>query len=72
MIIIGVDIELQDYIKRIERQTEVLILSPIFTDEDRKQIQSCFDDLIKICNARLVANKDNNPKIENLRQMKFQ
>jgi hypothetical protein len=67
MTFITTDIELHEYIKRVERQTEVLKLSPIFSEEDKKQIQACFDDLIAICNARLAGNKDNNPKIENLR-----
>lgn len=61
MTILATDIELEKYIKRVQRQTEVLTLSPIFTDEDRKQIQACFDDLIKICEARLSKNKENKP-----------
>ena len=59
MTILATDKELQEYIKRIERQTEVLLLSPIFKDEDRKQIQACFNDLLAICNARLeIENKE--------------
>lgn len=52
--LLATEVELQEYVKRIERQTEVLTLSPIFTEEDRKQIQECFDELIKICNDRLL------------------
>ncbi len=59
--LLATEVELQEYVKRIERQTEVLTISPIFTDEDRKQIQECFDELIKICNARIESIKINNP-----------
>lgn len=55
--LLATEVELREYVKRIERQTEVLILSPIFTDEDRKQIQECFDELTKICNDRIDKNK---------------
>lgn len=61
MTILATDIELEKYIKRVQRQTEVLTLSPIFTDEDKKQIQACFDDLIRIYKARLSKNKENKP-----------
>ena len=59
--LLATEVELQEYVKRIERQTEVLTLSSIFTDEDRKQIQECFDELIKICNARIESIKINKP-----------
>lgn len=59
--LLATEVELQEYVKRIERQTEVLTLSPIFTDEDRKQIQECFDGLTAICKARIESIKINNP-----------
>lgn len=57
MTFLTTDDELHEYIKRVERQMEILKLSTIFTAEEKKQIQSCFDDLLSICNARLESEK---------------
>lgn len=43
-----------EYIKRTQRQKEVLQLSMMFDAVEKEQISQCFDDLIQICERRLA------------------
>lgn len=45
--------ELQEYKERIERQKEVLILSPIFTETEKIELADCYKKLATICQERL-------------------
>jgi len=57
MKIIATKIDLEEYIKKIERQKEVLKLSLLFTDAEKAKINECFDELLCICNVRLVVER---------------
>ena len=54
MRLIATKIDLEEYIKKVERQKEVLKLSLLFSDEEKERITECFDELIEICNVRMA------------------
>jgi hypothetical protein len=53
-------IDLEEYIKKVERQKEVLKLSLLFSDEEKEKITECFDELIEICNVRMAVKAISN------------
>ena len=57
---IATKIDLEEYIKKIERQKEVLKLSLVFSDEEKVKITECFDELMEICKVRLAVIAINN------------
>lgn len=46
---------LNEYIKKVELQMEILPLSFIFTEEDKIAIDIIYRDLIEICNHRILS-----------------
>lgn len=48
--------DLQEYKKQIERQKAVLEHSPIFNDQERKEVANCYDNIIEVCERKAGVN----------------
>lgn len=59
MAFIITQIDLQAYKERIERQQSVLRYATVFSDSEKESVQKCYDQLIAICDARILLESQN-------------
>lgn len=46
--------DLELYMKRTERQKEVLQLSTLFDDIEKEQLKECFEEIIMLCKIKML------------------
>lgn len=52
--------QLINYKETIERQREILSVSTVFTNDEKKHLNEIYCNLIELCNSRIEARKNQN------------
>lgn len=60
MTILTTTTELIQYKETIERQRQILLISTVFTREEKDAIDEIYCDLITLCNIRIETRKNQN------------
>ncbi|TPG44348.1 hypothetical protein [Flavobacterium pectinovorum] len=51
-------LQLKTYVERVELQKDLLPLSPIFTSDQKTELDSLYDKILEICYTSVIKEKE--------------